>query len=170
MPVQSVKKLHGLQELPVKRRHYAGFVEDGPLTEEQKEQNRKSEQNVSLLLKASLCGVKNNRHEDSNLESLRDRTPSSYPEPDTPELFYRAFKDGCHGHHSKDLGFRSSDQPLSYPVYHDGTLLNSMVVDEEVLRNHCEGTQPSNLIALSDSPSRILNILRGWVTVTGKDA
>ncbi|OJD27200.1 hypothetical protein ACJ73_01405 [Blastomyces percursus] len=47
MPVQSVKKLHGLQEIPVKRRHYVGFVEDGPLTEEQKEQNRASPNRMS---------------------------------------------------------------------------------------------------------------------------
>ncbi|OJD23731.1 hypothetical protein ACJ73_04917 [Blastomyces percursus] len=92
--------------------------------------------------------------------SLKDRTFGHYPEPDTPELLYRAFENGCHGRHSKELGFRSSDQPLSHPVYHDGTLLDSMIVDEEVLRNHCERIQPSNLIALSDSPSRILKIIQ----------
>ncbi|KAI1987115.1 hypothetical protein LOZ53_004445 [Ophidiomyces ophidiicola] len=47
--VQSVKKPHGLQELPVKRRHYVGFVEDEPLTEELKEQNRKPEPNFSQI-------------------------------------------------------------------------------------------------------------------------
>lgn len=86
-----------------------------------------------------------------------------YPESDTPELLYRAFKDSCHGRHDHDLGFRSSRQPLTSPSYHNGTLLDSSLVDKDSLRNQCEGgNQPSDLIALSDSPSRILRLLKGW--------
>ena len=96
---------------------------------------------------------------------LRDRNfspPKDYPESNTPELLYRAFKGGCHGRHGQDLGFRSSNQPLTSPSYHNGTLLDSSLVDRDALRNQCEGGQPSGLIALSDSPSRILRIIGGW--------
>ncbi|PYI19099.1 hypothetical protein BO99DRAFT_146368 [Aspergillus violaceofuscus CBS 115571] len=88
--------------------------------------------------------------------------PMEYPESDTPELFYRAFKCGNHGRHSVELGFRSSNQPLTPPAYHDGTLLNSLLVNKDSLTNQCEGNLPSDLIALSDSPSRVLNILKRW--------
>ncbi|GKZ61329.1 hypothetical protein AnigIFM49718_008039 [Aspergillus niger] len=88
--------------------------------------------------------------------------PMEYPESDTPELFYRAFKCGSHGRHSVELGFRSSNQPLTPPAYHDGTLLNSLLVNKDSLTNQCEGNMPSDLIALSDSPSRVLNIIRAW--------
>ncbi|PKX94920.1 uncharacterized protein P174DRAFT_119703 [Aspergillus novofumigatus IBT 16806] len=88
--------------------------------------------------------------------------PRDNPELDTPEFLYRAFKGGCHGRHSPELGFRSSNQPLTSPSYHDGTLLDSSLVDKDALRNQCEGSQPSDLIALSASPSRVLKILRKW--------
>ncbi|KAL2793210.1 hypothetical protein BJX66DRAFT_326257 [Aspergillus keveii] len=88
--------------------------------------------------------------------------PKDYPEPDTPELFYRAFNGGCWSRHCQDLGFRSSNQPLTPPSYYDGTLLDSSLVDKDALKNHCEGNQPSDLIALIDSPSRVLRITRGW--------
>jgi hypothetical protein len=88
--------------------------------------------------------------------------PKDYPEPDTPELFYRAFNGGCWSRHCQDLGFRSSNQPLTPPSYYDGTLLDSSLVDKDALKNHCEGDQPSDLIALTDSPSRVLRITRGW--------
>lgn len=88
--------------------------------------------------------------------------PKDYPESDTPELLYRAFKSSCHGRHDQDLGFRSSRQPLTSPFHHNGTLLESSLVDKDALRNQCGGDQPSDLIALSDSPSRILKLLKGW--------
>lgn len=31
-----------------------------------------------------------------------------------------------------------------------------------MLRNQCEGSNPSKFIALSDSPTRILNIIKAW--------
>ncbi|RAK71465.1 uncharacterized protein BO72DRAFT_490501 [Aspergillus fijiensis CBS 313.89] len=108
----------------------------------------------------------------ANIESLRivnrylisqaHSNPMEYPESDTPELFYRAFQCGSYSRHSMELGFRSSNQPLTPPAYHDGTLLNSLLVNKDSLTNHCEGNQPSDLIALSDSPSRVLNILKTW--------
>lgn len=88
--------------------------------------------------------------------------PKDHPEPDTPELLYRAFKGECWSRHSQDLGFRSSNQPLTPPSYHEGTLLDSSLVGEDALRNQCKGKQPSDLIALSDSPLRILKIIKGW--------
>lgn len=92
-----------------------------------------------------------------NLNQPRER-----PEPDTPEILYRVFSDRCHGRHDTKLGFRSSRQPMTSPCYHTGTLLSSSLVDEQGLRNHCDGRNPSDLIALSDSPSRILNIINSW--------
>ncbi|KAL4904041.1 hypothetical protein BDW74DRAFT_185746 [Aspergillus multicolor] len=88
--------------------------------------------------------------------------PKDYPEPDTPELLYRAFKGGCRSRHGQNLGSRSSNQPLTSPSYHEGTLLDSSLVDEVALRNQCEGDQPSDLIALSDSLSRISKVIAGW--------
>lgn len=88
--------------------------------------------------------------------------PKDYPESDTPELLYRAFKSSCHGRHGQDLGFRSSRQPLTSFSYHNGTLLDSSLVDKDALRNLCGGDQPSDLISLSDGPSRILKFIKGW--------
>ncbi|KAI9933663.1 hypothetical protein MW887_008136 [Aspergillus wentii] len=84
------------------------------------------------------------------------------PEPDTPEILYRLFTSGDHTRHSKDLGFRCSNQSLTSPVYRNGTLVDSNLVDEAALRNQCKGGNPSDLIALSDSPSRIFNLIKGW--------
>jgi len=84
------------------------------------------------------------------------------PEPDTPAFLYRAFRDGAHTRHDRMLGFRCSRQPITMPYYHTGTLLSSQLVDQEVLENHCEGCNPSDLIALADSPSRILKIIATW--------
>jgi hypothetical protein len=229
MPVQKVRELHGLQDVPVVRRQYTGF-HDEPLTEERKEQNRTWKRNANLgkelnSIQLKLChllddkifvaeslnyvasrttGIRvqsarsklehtetgeglawsekiriaKTRLRDANLgyqndlETLQmlnrfliDRTigrPRDYPELDTPEYLYRAFKGGCRGRHSAELGFRSSNQPLTPPSYHHGTLVDSSLVDKDALRNQCEGSQPSDLIALSDSPSRVLKIIRRW--------
>ncbi|OJJ53533.1 hypothetical protein ASPSYDRAFT_94733 [Aspergillus sydowii CBS 593.65] len=229
MPVDQVREMHGLREIPVKRHYYVGFP-DEPLTKAQEEENRVGRHDVILGeeyngLQLELCcllddkifvaeslnfvasevtGVQgqNARTEmkpagiaeglplserkkivktrlrdarlayQHDIETLRmlsgflmTRTfsrPKDYPEPDTPEVLYRAFKGACHSRHSKDLGFRSSNQPLTFPSYHNGTLLDSSLVDEDALRTQCEGGKPSDLIALSDSPSRIFNITQGW--------
>ncbi|ODM19087.1 hypothetical protein SI65_05704 [Aspergillus cristatus] len=92
-----------------------------------------------------------------NLASLKEP-----PEPDTPEILYRAFRDGAHTRHDRMLGFRCFRQPITMPYYHTGTLLSSQLVDQRDLRNHCEGCNPSDLIALSDSPSRILKFITNW--------
>ncbi|PYH78428.1 hypothetical protein BO82DRAFT_156603 [Aspergillus uvarum CBS 121591] len=84
------------------------------------------------------------------------------PELDTPSVFYRAFQPTSHSRYDPDLGFRSSKQPLTIPCHHEGTLCDSRLVGEEVLRVHCERSQPSDLIAMSDSPARILKIVAGW--------
>ncbi|KAB8257963.1 hypothetical protein BDV32DRAFT_76654 [Aspergillus pseudonomiae] len=48
------------------------------------------------------------------------------------------------------------------PCHHKGTLCDSLLVNEEVLRTYCERSQPSDLIAMSDSPARILRIVARW--------
>lgn len=69
-----------------------------------------------------------------------------------------SFGKQCHSRYDRNLGFRSSRQPLtSSEHHHECTPDTSSLVDKETLRNHCEGNQPTDLIALSDSPSRILS-------------
>jgi len=88
---------------------------------------------------------------------------AQYEELDTPELLFRAFKSNSHTHHSKELGFRCSDQVLTPPDYEAKTLQYSSMINLETFRDHCENTvKPSSLIAMSDSPIRILNITRTW--------
>jgi hypothetical protein len=88
--------------------------------------------------------------------------PRDNPESDTPEILYRAFTHRCHSRHDKILGFRLSEEPLTSPCHHIGTLLDGSLVDKDTLRNQCEGKNPSDLIALSDSPLRIFNITGTW--------
>ncbi|KAE8376650.1 hypothetical protein BDV26DRAFT_231146 [Aspergillus bertholletiae] len=56
------------------------------------------------------------------------------------------------------------DSPL--PFYGGGLLVapNCGLVDETTSRNHCEKLGPSDLIALSDSPSRVINFTKDWST------
>ena len=51
--------------------------------------------------------------------------PKDYPKPDTPELLYHAFKGECRSRHSQDLGFHSSNQPLTPPSYHNALSLTA---------------------------------------------
>ncbi|KAL6237466.1 hypothetical protein BDW75DRAFT_228657 [Aspergillus navahoensis] len=212
MPVDKVRELHGLQDLPVVTRYYIR-IGDEPLTEEQKEHNRISRRTAKLSVEfnkirmkpccllddkvfvaesvqyvaSNVAGIKaqttrpklervetrqgsplsektdilNIRLRDASLGYQTDIETLQMLNSCIPDLFYRAFKCGSHGRHSVELGFRSSNQPLT-PVYHDGTLLNSLLVNKGSLTNQCEGNQPSDLIALSDSPSRVLRIIRAW--------
>lgn len=86
----------------------------------------------------------------------------STPEPDTPEILYRAFRSDNHGRFDKHLGFRSSNQPFTLITDHGGPLHESSLVDKDSLKNHCEGNHPSDLIAMSDSPARILRFIKNW--------
>jgi hypothetical protein len=47
---------------------------------------------------------------------------SDGPEPNTPGIFYRAFRSGSYSRYDKDLGFRPSRQPLTLSSNHDGPL------------------------------------------------
>jgi len=85
-----------------------------------------------------------------------------FPEADTPEIFLRAFRKSCHSPHDKVLGFRSSGQPSTPPDYVACTLQDSSRLNADMLRNQCEGSDPSDLIAMSDSPARIFNIIKTW--------
>lgn len=84
------------------------------------------------------------------------------PEPNTPGIFYRAIRSSSYSRYDKDLGFRSSKQPFTLPSSHGGPLHESSLVDQDALKNHCEGNQPSDLIAMSDSPTRILRFIQNW--------
>jgi hypothetical protein len=88
--------------------------------------------------------------------------PRDFPEPDTPEVLYRVFRQSCYGRHDKNLGFRSSRQPLTPPDLYAYVLDTGPLTDEEWLPKECEGNQPSDLIALSDSPSRIFDLVQSW--------
>jgi hypothetical protein len=87
---------------------------------------------------------------------------SDRPEPNTPGIFYRAFRSGSYSRYDKDLGFRSSRQPLTLSSNHDGPLHESSLVNYDILKNHCQGNQPSDLIAMSDSPARVLGFIEHW--------
>lgn len=84
------------------------------------------------------------------------------PEPNTPRILYRAIRSCSYSRYDKHLGFRSSRQPFTLPSNHDGSLHESSLVDKDVLKNHCEGGRPSDLIAMSDSPTRILRFIKYW--------
>lgn len=62
-----------------------------------------------------------------NLASLKEP-----PEPDTPEILYRAFRDGAHTRHDRMLGFRCSRQPISGPASPKGSLR-----EMQSIRSHC---------------------------------
>lgn len=89
-------------------------------------------------------------------------TVSNWPESDTPEIFFRAIRSGSKTRFDKQLGFRSSRQPFTLPSNHSGPLCESSLVDKVSLVNQCEGDQPSDLIAMSDSPARILRFIKSW--------
>lgn len=86
----------------------------------------------------------------------------NWPEPDTPDFFYRATRSESYTRFDKRLGFRSSRQPFTLPSNHGGPLYESSLVDRDSLVNQCEGDQPSDLIAMSDSPARILRLIERW--------
>jgi hypothetical protein len=85
---------------------------------------------------------------------------SNQPESDTPDIFYRAIRSDSNSRFDKQLGFRSSRQPFTLPSNHGGPLCESLLVDKDILTNHLEGNQPSDLIAMSDSPARILRLIK----------
>lgn len=51
---------------------------------------------------------------------------------------------------------------MAVPDFTSRTIRDALFFNTEVLINHCEGTNPSDLIALTDSPRRLLNIVNGW--------
>ncbi|KAJ5640316.1 uncharacterized protein N7484_008178 [Penicillium longicatenatum] len=83
-------------------------------------------------------------------------------EPNIPDVFYRAVRSGSYSRHDKDLGFRSSKQPLTLSSNYDGPLHESSLINYDILKNHCQGDQPSDLIAMSDSPARVLGFVEHW--------
>ena len=87
---------------------------------------------------------------------------SNRPESNTPDTFYRAIRSDSYTRFDKQLGFRSSKQPFTLPSNHGGPLYESSLVDKDNLVNQCEGDQPSDLIAMSDSPARILRLIKSW--------
>lgn len=101
-----------------------------------------------------LCGLILSRP----LDVLR----GNFPEPKTPEVLYRAFWKGSHTRYDEVLGFRSSNQPMARPDFTSRTIKDAPFFNQDVLTNQCEGTNPSDLIALTDSPRRILNIIKRW--------
>lgn len=64
---------------------------------------------------------------------------SGRPEPNTPDIFYRAFRPGSYSRHDKDLGFRSSRQPLTLSSDHDGPLHESSLVNYDILKKSFPG-------------------------------
>jgi hypothetical protein len=134
------------------------------------------EANEELPLSEKRRNIRN-RLTDAGLTLPRDRkTPNTLskvllsqspenlnrPEPNTPDIFYRAFRSDSHSRYDKQLGFRSSNQPSTLPPNHGGPLHESLLVDKDVLKNHCEENRPSDLIAMSDSPARILRLIKHW--------
>ncbi|KAJ5763237.1 hypothetical protein N7533_001918 [Penicillium manginii] len=87
---------------------------------------------------------------------------SNWPELATPDTFYRAIRSDSYTRFDKQLGFRSSRQPLTLPSNHGGPLYESSLIDKDSLVNQCEGDQSSDLIAMSDSPARILRLIKSW--------
>ncbi|GLA78630.1 hypothetical protein AtubIFM55763_011644 [Aspergillus tubingensis] len=84
------------------------------------------------------------------------------PEPNTPGIFYRSIRSSSYSRYDKHLGFRSSRQPFTLPSNHHGPLHESSLVDKDVLKNQCVGGGPSDLIAMSDSPARVLRFIKHW--------
>lgn len=78
-----------------------------------------------------------------------------HPEPKTLGIFYRVVLSNSHGRYDEHLGFRSLRQPLTSPSNHRGPLNESSLVDKDILKNHREGNQPSDLITMFDSPARV---------------
>ncbi|OJD16003.1 hypothetical protein AJ78_03795 [Emergomyces pasteurianus Ep9510] len=85
-----------------------------------------------------------------------------FPEIDTPNVLFRAFNRRNHTRYDDRFGFRSSRQPFTLPDPQARGLKGSALVTADMLRKHCEGREPSDLIALSDSLPRIFNIISCW--------
>lgn len=81
------------------------------------------------------------------------RITGDIPENGAPECFLHAWRPSSHTFHDDKLGIRSTDL-LTPPEYDAPTLRESSNLSADGLRNHCEGSEPSCFISLSDSPGR----------------
>lgn len=95
------------------------------------------------------------------LASKTSSSPSNNHEPGMPQLLLRAFHSGSHTIHDEELGFISSIV-IAEPDFDATSLTDSLKISRGTLENHCQGSNHSELIALSDSLARILKIICTW--------
>ena len=149
--------LGGGLHVPRQRLEYEEANEDLPLSEKKRNiGNRLTDAGLTLPADIKTLNTLSKVLLSQNFENL------NRPEPNTPDIFYRAIRSDSHGRYDKHLGFRSSRQPFTLPPNHGGPLHESSLVDKDILKNHCEGNRPSDLIAMSDSPARILRLIKHW--------
>lgn len=145
---------HETLNIPARRLEYEEINEALPLSEKERIMRiRQADANLTLSADTRTLSTLNK----AVLKKFSDHLIQ--PEENTPDVFYRAFRFGSYSRYDKDLGFRSSNQPFTLPSSYEGPLHESSLVDKDGLKNHCEGTRPSDLIAMSDSPARILRFV-----------
>ncbi|KAH9903748.1 hypothetical protein F4778DRAFT_98049 [Xylariomycetidae sp. FL2044] len=154
-------KLHGRRPAPHSHnRHWNYNVGDGPSTH--------GEERHALILRIYDAELLR-----TSLLSMLDILATAYVERESPSLgrsvgtevipeyFYRLQTCRSKTRYDKEFGFRSSSQPLSPPEYNASELLQCSEMSCNVLEEHChQEHKPSPLIAVSQSPARIIIISR----------
>ena len=96
--------------------------------------------------------------------SLRD-IPENLPDARRlrePRTLIRMFKQSSHTSYSNSLGFSCSNWKSSKPVKGFADLQKDNKLFEQSLRNHCEGSAPSDWISLIDNIPEALNFIEKW--------
>jgi hypothetical protein len=79
-----------------------------------------------------------------------------------PRTLIRMFGQSSHTGYSINLGFYCSNWKLSKPVKSLSDLQKNNKLFEQGLRNHCEGSNPSDWISLIDNIPKALDFIEKW--------
>ncbi|KAH9889693.1 hypothetical protein F4778DRAFT_386864 [Xylariomycetidae sp. FL2044] len=123
-------------------------------TERRIMKEREKEARAALSLLLDVIRVISNRL----IATVSSAEHPDSPEHDTPRILFRALRGAAHCRHSEHLGIHCSQRPYPPPDYESRTLEESPHLGPGDLRNHCKGKEPTNLIAMSDSPRRIFRM------------
>ena len=78
-----------------------------------------------------------------------------------PEILFRIFTPNSNTTHDELLGFRCSNTAHCPPDLKAKTLMECSSLDSKTFISHCEKSEPSEFISLSESPARLMNFIHG---------